>query len=1396
MDNNIVSEGNTSYKGYDYQIAVTAWVALTLLVDSDANTTNEIIVEPASNEDIEVNLNVPPDEALATILVPQAEKLMIQIKFRGSGYWSSKAFAALVEDKPKKGAQGPSPRLRAKSLLLSDPDRRYVLVTNIGVDTPLSKGRVERVDISPPKSFLPPEIASGPKEKEILSGHFSFVESLTPKLLSSELRRLLESAGHVPSTRVVKAIENLKRAIADRLLGLSSPLTRGDVMAIIESAGGFTQIDRELSEYVPPISADLARQILQQENAVLLIGPPGYGKSLTAKQLVMEHRLENPPFEVVRQTSGIEGIDEFLRAPGRHIIYLDDPWGQSKIESDADRWSIELPRLLRRASTDKKFVVTSRTDILRLAFVELTESPWDELACSISKDSYDDNSRWAILMRKLKDGGSWRKDFVYQYRSNLLRSLESPLALDRFAKALLDVSSADKADFYKLVEQAQIESIRRIVAEQVKGWPCHGVACATILWSLLRRGGKASPERLKMLRISLEKSPTTMEINLEGFVDHFKPISLHSEDDGTFTAHGKVVDALEQVVKHYRVEAERTINKVLLAYENLRRSDDAFVDDMFHLVDAVHSVKTSGIEIEPAVRSRIDAFLIDRLTVSEGRAFSRAFRDVISLSSETHPLARLVKYLGVGAPRQNNKGLGDFGWKPPQLSATEVAAICSEPCSHKVAAMFISTLLPFESEDYDADDLLGWLKPFNFELSVPFLEACRLVTTQPGFLMNSDTVIKCALIISKSPPYDEVFILIERLEVNVIEAQKKLEDRADPWQGELDFAHQLHLQDDLEEEGSAVSHAVDGYVRARRYLDGYKWIPSHPRPDLIMPAWAEAMTYESPKVTIEEVNSFLATADTPYMQARGLRVIGDKKLHAGIPILISVLEQGSSEEREAAIRALQWMKNKQAVENMIIAAMDKTDVVGQIELLVASSNLATYKKDKIALMQRLSQKGPPASKDFLELITLANADVPGTEIVTAFQRLDAEVVKQVMMQAPLPIARFLLSISAHEGHDITEIAKRWLVSDDNYDVMAAVDALRRVGTSEARALIAGVIDHIDYKVRRSVIDALAPDATVDEMLLILRFASDRSAPVRERLAEAIGANHWDTGLPVLLTLLHDKRDYSRHTEFDARTERRFKVARAAARALEYFDSLPDNVIDDLFSFVSAGNNSSRDIEFHALIVSVLASSRDDRIVTILCKLLSDGRVVGNKNENLYPVRYAAAWGLVHQLSIWAECGVVVDWDAVERGAIHSDPQLAAPCLWLIGTRLTDPTPGMLTVLRSDETSESRRVLALMGMNDLSAARTAGKKYGLFPPNHPFMIDEADLVANTNGWPVTKSFDLWLRSLDAESDVEGVILKIAASEMDTDLGVNDFNATALRRKTSIPITSLSEMFGME
>jgi hypothetical protein len=96
---------NASYYGYDYQKLVTVWVALRLMFGPGA-VTDQVVVEPASHDDVMALLAVPEETAEASLKIIASDELHVQIKFKGAGAWSAKEFASAVNEKGAKGGQG------------------------------------------------------------------------------------------------------------------------------------------------------------------------------------------------------------------------------------------------------------------------------------------------------------------------------------------------------------------------------------------------------------------------------------------------------------------------------------------------------------------------------------------------------------------------------------------------------------------------------------------------------------------------------------------------------------------------------------------------------------------------------------------------------------------------------------------------------------------------------------------------------------------------------------------------------------------------------------------------------------------------------------------------------------------------------------------------------------------------------------------------------------------------------------------------------------------------------------------------------------------------------------------------------------------------------------------
>ena len=1401
VDSDDMGGGNPSYKGYVYQKRVTAWVALSLLLERPSEPT-EIIVEPASDEDIEADLKVQSDLSNPMIVVPGVHKLTIQIKFRGKGHWSNDAFAKLVTDKEKTSKKGPTPRPRAKSLLVSDPTRRYILITNTSVDSGLSDGRIHKIDEKPKNSFLPPKLNTTPDEKKLLMGRFGFIECLSFEVLDAKIRTIIETIGHVPSTHVLDVREKIELEIEDRLRGLPAPLTRNQVFSIIENFGGLPNRDRELNEYIEPSVAIDAAKILSKFHAILLVGPPGFGKSLIAKNLVYQYRLNEHPFSVIRETQGLTGIEILLNAPGRHVFYLDDPWGQSKLENNSSDWVVKLPDLINRATPDKIFIITTRTDIFTLATVGINDSLWSRIKCLVTEINYDNAMRWDILQRKLQNAESWQKDFATQYRYELVSNLTSPLALERLARILQESVNLESINLHNLIEQAQVDSIVRIVSQKILGWSNDAIPCATILWAMIRRNASISVDRLSEIRRELERVSNPLIIDLERFVQHFSAETLKVEDNGKLTAHGKVIEAFENVIVNHFGELERTLERTAEGFLLLYENDKSYINELIRLINAVNSLSQHKIKLSVNVRSKIDKILVFRLSANIWADFSKAYDDILTGASDQEPIANLVRFLELGAPKSKSKtsaglGFSNLGWHPPKISESELLKLKAEPLTEHVLMMWISFILPNATNDYDADNLITWLKQFPFDFAQAFLTACKFSSEQPHFHINTDTVFEGAIRMGSNP--FNVFADIETLErILNAEHNRNIDKECNPWQGEFDFSEQIHLQDSFEENGSIVEYAVKGFIRGRRSNEGYKWISEHDRLDLILPAWGYAMLYSKQKVTIDELDAFFSLAATTELRCLGFRIIGQRKINKARDRILESFRSGMRKEREEAVTAFDMITNEKSVENELIKAMNEVDIVGQLELFLAGAKLYYKKKDRINWMQKFNRFAPDSARELFTFILLYEEKVDEDKLVTAFLKLSPQIANTIITRGPKPINSIFLRISANLTKNIeSSVVDDFLLSDDIADVCAAIDVISIMGGLRNHKLFNEILGHSEYEVRCYALKAFAQLPDNQSRKIIYEFAKDRSAPVREELAKLIGENRWEDGVDILLELLSDTRDYNPHPEYDQWSEPRYEVARTAANSLSMLSPLADENLVRLISFVDLGSGASTDIDLHIQLIRILASYDDLRIAKLLSKCLDDNRCIGYKGEMLFPVRYASGWSLFWLLAANPEYFEEIDWSSVELGAASTDPQLAAPCLCLIGRTLENPRPETLTLLRSAKTSQVRRILSLFILESLQLAQDVSAKYNFLDFDHPLLASENKFnITPITSWPLSSLAIDWLKSLDSTEDVNGVLLKIAACQTKLDFGVDDFDMGTLRRKKRIPVMTFHEMFGMQ
>lgn len=85
------SGGGASLDGYLYQVDISIWAALDLLLAKKLG--QQVVLEPASKEDLEAPLSDEQPGRLATVVdVGTSKLLVVQAKLRNTGPWRSESW--------------------------------------------------------------------------------------------------------------------------------------------------------------------------------------------------------------------------------------------------------------------------------------------------------------------------------------------------------------------------------------------------------------------------------------------------------------------------------------------------------------------------------------------------------------------------------------------------------------------------------------------------------------------------------------------------------------------------------------------------------------------------------------------------------------------------------------------------------------------------------------------------------------------------------------------------------------------------------------------------------------------------------------------------------------------------------------------------------------------------------------------------------------------------------------------------------------------------------------------------------------------------------------------------------------------------------------------------------
>jgi hypothetical protein len=1382
------SNGVASYQGYEYQILATVWLSLELMLRRQ--DCPSIVVEPASGEDVAADLNVPPEAALSRVTLDlNPQSIEVQVKFRQTDQWTPARFQEVI-----RGSGGPAqskasvPRIRPIAQLLARPTTRFVLLTNAQVNRDLQPFLIDRLGDESTATEIPGEATPG--ESSQTAKRVAILQQQHPDVLRARTDTLLQQAG-VPYAERKACAAKLQEEVRARLLRKTSPkFSRDELIALLQAFDGLPALAPG-EFFVASSNFENMADRLGNEHRLTIVGPPGMGKTLAACELVRRHRAATDAFKIVREAASPGEIAKCLDQPGRYLFFLEDPWGQFKLSVDADRWATALPKLFPRASSDKRFLITTRTAIQNTAFASRVPQELAATQCLLNDSHYMVAHRREILERAVSSAVPWQRDFVQQHRDQILLKVTAPYSLTLFASMLMRAKTDKDVQLDKLIRDCNVEVIGSTVADELQALGRETVASTIALWAWTMARYEVSSQTADDLRRMIRDGGFSGDIDVRKLLTYLTQAQWFREHKGNFSAHPTILEGMELVVAQEPGLAEEVLTALL---KGLAKQDRG---DLAHRIRK--SLAGRQLPLPPQVQQAIDSYLLSRLNETSGYDFTEAFREVATDCLSSEPLVILARDLWAKSTRG---GFLDYEpWRPPALTETEINRIknCAE--AYQFASNFVRTTLSSESAaSYKAPELQTFFDQFGWNLADDYVSAIEEGLKHDN--LECEAAVEGAMAVEE-PPFD-----------HVIEMALRHYDAASQWweesqetyrqarQAEVNADQASYIEEQPQERFAPSEAVLKTTVALRIRQQGHGWLLNHPRRDDLLDAWAESVT---PSTSLLELKA-LADACQLSRPAALFKAAEKSKNKQIVPTILQSTLSGS-ESRAEGWHALMLLLSSEELAQIASAAMLPLPFVRRVEL--ADAVIAAHPSDiedgEAKTDRAINVILNTQERELWEATRrnrIGKVSPPAQD--TDFLRTSLRTIAGTSTSEEL-VARAAFQLAALQV-DITAYLPRLQMSESPEIRVNAIRLLGRSNIPDSRVQLLAALDDNDYHCRREAMTLLAQDATEAEKQSILSLARDPSAPVRERCAEIIRHFEWDDAQPVLFELLKDRRNNQYGVSLFCGQFPCFHVARAAAQALDTFtDEVHVSAAQAVMSFLKERHPDQDDPVVHYYALQFLAGVQSQDVIAMLVAYLSDDWYVGGMKHEGFPLRYVTAWGLLTQL---LNDDSVADWisiDALYEAARHHDPRLAGPslvCLGLCGHRATGH---VLHLCRTECLSANRaallRVAQVMANTDappeLSSNTLAKHPVELIiqAARSGTVLDEATWTSYRKTKPEVQE---WIDAIQSSDDVNSVlrfaIFELFKKRIEGQLSRDDIRADELPE--SLPVVNLRTMTGGE
>lgn len=817
--------GSHSMTGYEYQIDVSVWLALDLVLASEFS--KEVVLEPATEEDIEADLaETEPGRVVTTVKVEQY-RLIAQAKLRSGDAWSVAGVKGLLEH----GTSRPSAASR-----LVDPQNRYLLVTSAGVNGGARGLQVRSAGLWPKAADMASSIKDAMPAGS--AGRVAIVGNQDFERLERDIKVLLSEKLRVPHARLEECRLKLRDEARARMGGAGGGRwTRAELEETIRAHDGYIASSPELEHYIKPTNWAEIKAAILERNAALIVGQSGTGKTMATLKLYDELRREMPGLTRVPIRFGPDQIRDD-RTPPPVLYDIEDPWGRYDFDPRSRPWNDQLAQHFVHARPDRLIVATSRLDVARSSGALHTVKRWE---VSLEAEHYGVRERQRLYQTRIGDLPRNVQTLAKENQSVVLAELATPIEIQKFFDALATPADTKKRSDSQVIGDAILrahqDSIERTVVDQVE--ERKDVRAAAVLWGLLKANEKLSLQLLRQIDGALADANDVFVKGAVPLANFFVAARNLRQSESTVSYyHPRVEAGIEQALKRAETVTVKSLQLLIGTLCSPDGPGEAWgVAASARLLYALDRTPELRPKLSAIVQAKIDAWLTEAVCKG-GKEFERNLRFAETVGSSSSNIAEVARFL-LHRPDQSFGGL--LVWGEPEHPETWYKRMQADQSVRMVVETFIRDHLP-HSRDYIRANFVTAIERVAQNLTPAFLDAAS--TAVHFGCISSEEAISTGALRDLQGFEAIVDLAVAELTPSQAEQQRAAEFTLGLKNKEFNEDYAQHYFED--DSGWTAGEFLSGYIDKVRATLGWKHLLDHRHRDQFLQTWLNRLDGDVP----------------------------------------------------------------------------------------------------------------------------------------------------------------------------------------------------------------------------------------------------------------------------------------------------------------------------------------------------------------------------------------------------------------------------------------------------------------------------------------------------------------------------------------------------------------------